>query len=175
MNREIKIRGKSVISIEEMNDMDMIHDNGWVYGAFVDGYIVNGVNEVTGEYIAINQWCKVDPETIGQYIGRKDENDDFVYEEDIASVIIQRHVFGFYQETEYVGIVKYDEKECVYYLDLLKKPIESGETIPDEIDGISISSEADEELERFYFNENIDEADINILGNVYDNPELLND
>lgn len=165
MNREIKFRAwhKKYKEMYEVTHIDWEAEFVWV----------KYYDDDREEWFSREEHF-VDLELM-QYIGRKDENDDCIFQEDIASVIIQRHVFGFYQETEYVGIVKYDEKECVYYLDLLKKPIESGETIPDEIDGISISSEADEELERFYFNENIDEVDINILGNVYDNPELLND
>lgn len=157
MNREIIFRGMS--------------ENKWYYGLLTFMFGSYAIVDPKDENIV----HLVDEKTVGQYIGRKDENDDCIFEEDIASVIIQRYVFGFYQETEYVGIVKYDEKECVYYLDLMKRPIESGETIPDEIDGISISSESDEELERFYFNENIVEEDIRISGNIYNNPELLED
>lgn len=108
-----------------------------------------------------------------QYIGRKDEDDKEIFENDIASVIVQGHVMGFYRETEYIGLVKYDEDECVYYLDLIKDPIESGEVIPDEVDGIPISIESDEETNRFYFSEYIVQEDITVLGNIYENPELL--
>lgn len=157
MTKEIRFRGMS--------------EGKWYYGLLTfmfGGYaIVDPKDENTIQL--------VEEETIGQHIGRSTEGSDYIFEKDIASVIIQGHVFGYYQETEYIGIVKYDEKECVYYLNLLKKPIQTGETIPDEIDGIPITLESDEETNRFYFSEYIDEADINILGNVYENKELLNE
>lgn len=68
--REIKFRGKSKLPAEDMKMLGIEHDNGWVYGYYVDGYIVGPVVESTEEYIALEWWCPVHRETVGQYTGQ---------------------------------------------------------------------------------------------------------
>lgn len=107
-----------------------------------------------------------------QYLGRKDEDDREIYEEYIVSVIEQGHRMGYYYEDEFIGVVKYDEEQCTFKLELIKFE-RGGEPIPDEIDGIPISHEDDSEITEYWFGEHIIEADIKILGNTFENPELL--
>ncbi|MBC1935203.1 hypothetical protein HCA69_02420 [Listeria grandensis] len=106
-------------------------------------------------------------------IGREDEEGDRIFENDVLQVVLDHYPLGYYQEVEYVGVVKYDLDLCSYYLDLIKPPVIGGETIPDEIDGIKITREDSEDFESsFYFGEGILSADMKVLGNIHDNPEL---
>lgn len=109
-------------------------------------------------------------------IGRTgmNENDDEknIYTGDVISVIEQGHQMGFYVENEYVGVVEYDKGHCTYYLNLVETKYH--DELPDEIDGIPIFRD-DDEPERYYFNDDdsLVPEDIQILGNIYENPELI--
>lgn len=108
-------------------------------------------------------------------IGREDNCDNKIFENDIVRIMIDGYVFGYYQETEYLGIVKYDVDLCTYYVDLVKSPVISGEEIPDMVDGIKIEqTDPDgENNNRFYFDETVTYDVIETLGNTRENPELL--
>lgn len=111
-----------------------------------------------------------------QSIGRTgmNKNDDEVdiFKGDIIQVIEQGHQMGFYVENEYVGVVEYDKGHCTYYLNLITTNYHN--ELPDEIDGIPIFKD-DEEPKRYYFNDDLFlvPEDIQILGNIHENPYLL--
>lgn len=63
---------------------------------------------------------------------------------------------------------------CVYYFDLIKLFVFSGEMILDEIDGIKIIREDFEDFDiRFYFDVSVDLVVMIVIGNIYENLELL--
>lgn len=124
--REIKFRGKDK------------RTGKWVYGYFVKTVKMNKQNALipvcyitTGEH-----YYEVDCDTVGQYVGHKDNNKREIYEGDII---------GF--ENEAVGVVKWEEFLCRFY----------------------IEGEWYEDLRP----DSIKENNYVVLGNIYDNPELL--
>lgn len=39
-------------------------EEGYIHGWYVDGYIVGGIEEVNDEYISLEKWCPVHPDTV---------------------------------------------------------------------------------------------------------------
>ena len=125
-------------------------NNTWVYG----GYI----KDITENEIHIGDtrlFSTVYPETFGQYTGLKDKNGTKIFEGDI----IRMHYFfqnydpstlgAFEDEVNIVGVVKCELLDGFYV-----------ETLDDNSIGyLQWVQEPSEELE--------------ILGNIYDNPELV--
>lgn len=92
---KIEFRGKS--DIEELEEIGIEHNNGWVYGSYVDGFIVIGDRK---------QWSDVDPKTVGQYTELKDLNDRKIFEGDIV-----KHAAGEYS---FIGVITKDR--YVFYI-----------------------------------------------------------
>lgn len=77
--RERKFRG---LPIEEFNE------GVFVYGSLMwnqgKPYIVKYVLHADDQEIILQEWCPVDPNTVGQCIGFKDKEEKEVYEGDIC-------------------------------------------------------------------------------------------
>lgn len=126
MNRQIKSRGKRIAN------------NEWVYGSLAQW--LNGAAAILVSedgYRAV--WkLRIDPDTVGQYTGLKDDNEKEIYEGDI----IEDKYKNRYE-------VKYDNKRMSWI---------AHSTIP--------------------FENNIPlciVTECTIIGNIHDNPELLED
>ena len=152
--REIKFRGRRI-------------DNGeWVYGYLIgQDVIVGDIVEFTDEYFNTEFWYKVDPETVGQYTGLKDRNGNPIYEEDIVrykpswNELIGVVCFGHYSQDGSGG--EYGPRPCVGFY------VERKIIIPDELDDGEVYPREEEEQM------SIAEEEYEIIGNIYENPELL--
>ncbi len=122
--REIKFRGKTAEGVSSGYWIPR-----WVYGYYY-------VTDVT-HYIAtiLHSDHKVDPETVGQYTGKKDKNDKEIYEGDVSNV-------SFYDNKPEKALIEWSDKLVGFTI--------AG--YPMTIHGIS-------ELE--------------LIGNIHDNPDLL--
>ena len=122
--------------------------NKLVYGYLVeDCMIVNGIVEVNDQYISIESWETVVPESVGQYTGLKDLNGVEIYEGDLLSIQIVR-----------------DAKKTVTIV------FEDGAFgVKDELFGWGYGKE-------FYpLKTIINNHKLEIVGNIYQNKDLLED
>lgn len=127
-------------------------DNGeWVNGSFWD--------EIPGELGGIAQYGScvfhhVDLTTVGQFTGLKDKNGKKIFEGDV----IQFHKFR--DEPDWVGLITYD---CCSYIAIGRMPLAYEKRIGEEAFycpfEVAVSG--------------IDKATIKVIGNIHDNPELL--
>lgn len=135
--REIKFRGKAIMSIKELELMGIEHDSGWVYGNLIKNgnrpMITADILEEIEESIYPEWWAVVEPQSIGQYTGLKDENGREIYEGDI----VKHATWG-------------DVYEVIF---------EDG--------GFYVLSSYDFQT--------INEYPLEVVGNVFENPELLED
>lgn len=153
--REIKFRGKN-------------KNIGWVYGQLVydenkNPYIVQNVEQDAGYSLEETMlyavmWYRVIPETVGQYTGLKDKNGVEIYEGDIATGT--KYPFIDIGKQNYIGIVVFYEDVAQFgyeykCVNKYKRGISNG-----------INNE-------FNANENLICEDLEVIGNIYDNPELL--
>lgn len=170
MNREIIFRGKKIDTKE------------WVYGNLV--MVCNGETLKRYPCIVISynhdafDWHEVIPETVGQYTGVNDKNKDKIFEGDIIH----------YKEFQNIGIGDMTEEErCLFSLDELKgeKYVDRNTDVNWHECSFLIKSGSKEE----YDDEDDYDCAIDILasnhynqspivesmviGNIYDNPELL--
>lgn len=102
MERQIRFRGKSK------------ENNKWVYGYYIYQRTMATHNQIIGQegthYIITERGtkAKIDPETIGQFIGFYDKSDREIYSNDIVKA---KSVDGDIT----TSIITYDPQKCRYY------------------------------------------------------------
>jgi len=161
----MKYRGLHTYEDEEGNKLTK-----WVYGyQIVDettgrAYILNGVVEASEDDIVIEDWREVKPETLGRCTGVTDIHSQEIYEGDIVKVHCYEMGYSsggpYADEVVRLGVIAYgmtsDDLECfgpVYLPSWLLKT-KDREYYCADLPGI-------------------DEESYEVLGNVYENPELL--
>jgi len=156
MQREIKFRGFH--KCENGNTIIIINGEPvrgkWVYGYYFiserdieDGFVWRDIPQIQQRYGDHYQCFDVIPETIGQYTGLKDKNGKEIYEGDIVNC--EKRGAAFYR-----SVVVYNSKmgrhdvnamDCMFPMTL--------DYCEDDI--------------------SIDGNDYEVIGNIYENPELL--
>lgn len=148
--RPIKFKAKAKLSLIEMDVMSIPHKDGWVYGHLItDGntaYILHGIADVTDQNFQPEIWVPVDIESIGQFTGFKDKECINIYEKDILSCSETAIVLGKRTAVKVNKVVVYSEKYAQYFLNKGKSN------------------------EHLTF---VDFYDAEVVGNTYDNPELI--
>lgn len=145
MNREIKFRGKSI--------------DEWVYGMLCkvnEGdtehgepikYKIQTEEKEYGEYV---QCFITDEKTIGQYTGLHDKNGKEIYEGDIVLYKDWEMAYEGGGNDSFInkGIVEYCEDNCCY----------------------NVTERQTVDITDVLYRDN---EDLEVIGNIYDNPELL--
>lgn len=145
--REIKFRGKR-------------KDNGeWIYGSLVYDergfpFIVGAVVESCEEYIALEVWCPVEKNSVGQLTGLHDKNGKEIFQGDI----IKREFKLFDNETDkIISSVEWGTYNDGKYVNNIECWISDDWPISD-LGGLYAMAE----------------HTIEVIGNIYEHPELLN-
>ena len=155
--REIKSRGKSK------------KDGKWVYGYFYEEcgntYIIENRQHNRNDLCARNTPHIVNPDTIGQFTGLKTKDGQDIYEGDIIDINYKYDACGINgvipdQDCDCRGVVLYNQYTASYELRLIRAE--------NPIDVKGYNEEYSVNLYSFDFQGYID-----LCGNIYDNPELL--
>ena len=121
----------------------------WRYGYLIEdngeAFIINEVVEANEQYITIGSWCPVRPDTVSQSTGLRDKNGKEIFEGDIISTYTDNLVI---QKDNLLG----------FYVEVGEKRNYFAETVDIEY------------LDLFAKDFGVT---VEILGNIYENPELL--
>jgi uncharacterized phage protein (TIGR01671 family) len=144
--REIKFRGQS-------------SDNGqWIYGWYATDDLANRTSHYISEYNYLSEMAElVQPETVSQYTGLKDKNNTEIYEGDIVRILYTDWMSKSYDDPRTL-------EQYLHDIAIVKVVVWS-------YNGFYVSNSTDG------YAEDIDPGThgyIQVIGNIHQNPELLN-
>lgn len=150
MKREVKFRGKD------------IETNQWLYGNLIKrlGYFPSIMYDYESQGKVHYAECAVNRDSIGQYIGIEDKNGVEIYEGDILRS--DKYPFSNVEDgvyDNYLVEVCWDEECCCFFGYVFKHPSSN-------VYGISEGDTVE--------CENFDSRGLYVIGNINDNPELIN-
>lgn len=120
----------------------------WKRGYLIEdegvSYIINGVAEANDEYITIGEWCSVEPETLGISTGLFDKKGAEIFEGDILEIEDDGEILGNAKLT-------WNNEQAVFMIEAIS------------VDDISPFHEIVRDCYYSY----------TVVGNIYENPELL--
>lgn len=142
--REIKFRGKTV------------NGNEWIYGMTISkGTIKRKANKFFME-VEENRWKGLQDGSLGQYTGLKDKNGKEIYEGDILRG--NEYPFNCDGVDNYYAEIVWADNVGGFYRVTHKKPNST-------VRGISCGN--------WYMMIEEDVINFEVIGNIYDNPELI--
>lgn len=147
--REILFRGQTRRKGEKVRLDGTPLESNWSYGCGV--FVPNNSNALIYQSIPIFEKYPVYTETIGQYTGLTDKNGKKIFEGDIINIR---------------GNSNYDDYKSINY-NAVVTFIDGAFCAIDEI------SEDECSVKRYNFYRR--EYEIEVIGNIFDNPELMND
>ena len=149
MSREILFRGQTRKKGEKVRLDGTPIDSNWVYGCGV--FVPNDSGALIYQSMPIFEKHSVYRETLGQYTGLTDKNGVKIFEGDIINI---RGNSGYYdyKSINYNAVVTFiDGAFCA----------------------IDVMTEDECAVKRYNFCTK--EIEIEVIGNIFDNPELMND
>ncbi|EAE3096223.1 YopX family protein [Listeria monocytogenes] len=143
--REIEFRAK-VTGSRELEQIE----NGWIYGSIFENKIISRNTNEGSIYAGFCSEVEIMPETVGQFTGLKDKNGKKIFEGDIVEIIGDEG-YEFTSVVEYFG--------------------ESG------YPAFDMRTPEDYYFESNTFSEIIMSSsyELEVIGNIHENPELLED
>ena len=154
--REVLFRGKAK-AIAGCPYNNGKSDGEWVFGYIFPDLGAMKIRQFEPDRPECNDY-EIDPETVGQYTGLTDKNGKRIFEGDIVRATIERAERCQSPRIEN-GVIGYD---CIGMIGLILYKDKNGENVwSDFFNELSLSGL----IEDYYFE---------IIGNIHDNPELLN-
>ena len=132
-----------------------IKDAQWIEGYLI--YSFTGVPFIITEYdhiLALVARDEIDPETICQCTGLKDKNGNLIWENDIVKKEFYTDYDAYANSEKYIGVMRYEDGGW-----WVKTQMDVGQILVRSIIDVLAFSKDVEHFE--------------VLGNVFDNPELL--